>query len=305
MKKLTTVTSFLLATGLCAQLWAPPGAEWNYNIQTIVVTGCQNRIYEGDTLIGGRLAQRFHVTGYQMDHWHDELSATDRYFHTSVEDSIVFGWTALNGQWEWDTLYWFNAVLGDRWWPIGMNANYCGNSNWGIMQVTDTGHVLFSGQELRVITVTDVYEDETLGFRTFEMTERFGSPLMTLPLMGCIISEYGATLRTYSDDGSDLYDSGEPSMCDLLFMGLGDGAIVRQGPVPYPNPGSEQLRFAWLDNSWHGSLLLCDAMGRNVLQHALSSGQSIDVSSLPPGIYYYMLNDTSGRRSGRGSWTKQ
>ncbi len=303
MKITFAVTTGFMGLGLSAQLWSPPGAVWNYNIQTAFTDGCQTHVYVGDTVIDGRSAQQFHVTGHVLDHIAGTITETDTYFHTSVEDSIVFAWTSFSGQWEWDTLYRFNAVPGDRWWPIGADESTCGGT-WGMLQVTDTGHISLSGVMLRTVSVVhlDQFGDPEMGMTT--VVERIGTPLMVIPPGGCIVSDFGATLRTYQDDTFPIYDTGGPSACDL-FLGMDTSPQRSSGPVLYPNPGHDQLWVRSLEEFGQTSLRLHDITGRIVMEEAIKEDGGVDVSLLPPGVYQCSIVDQSGQIHGTAKWIKQ
>ena len=304
MKRFACLPITLVTCSLVAQLWSPPGAVWNYNFQSAFADGCQTRVYVGDTVIDGRTAQQFHVTGHVLYHITGTITETDSYFHTSVEDSIVFAWTSLSGQWEWDTLYWFNAVPGDRWWPIGMDENYCGgDGTWGMLQVTDTGHVTQSGVQLR--TVSAVYLDQfgDPGMSTITYWERLGSPIMVIPPGGCVSLGAWATIRTYQDNTFPLYDTGEPSPCDL-FLGMGVGSHLSSGMILYPNPGETLLHAKWPGKMLQ-ELEFRDALGRVVQRNAmLSYNTPIDVSGLVAGTYMIHVRTRLGE-SAVAKWTKQ
>jgi len=304
MRTAIASTTFLMSLGLSAQLWSPPGAIWNYNIQSPTHVGCQTRAYVGDTVIDGRSAQQFHVTGHVLNYVTSTITETDTYFHTSVEDSIVFAWTSLSGQWEWDTLYWFNALPGDRWWPIGVDENYCGgDGTWGMLQVTDTGQVSLSGVQLR--TVSAVYLDQfgDPGISTITFGERLGTPTMAIAPGGCVSLGVWATTRTYQDDMFPLYDTGEPSPCDL-FLGLDPGPRRLSGPVLYPNPGLDHFRVLLRDPVGNTMVRMHDIAGRNVLEHALQGDRTVDASALPTGIYLCTIMDPNGLPLGTATWIK-
>jgi hypothetical protein len=302
MRPLSALTSCLIGLSLTAQLWSPPGAIWNYSIQTAFTDGCQTRVLVGDTVIDGRSAQQFHVTGHVLDHIAGTITETDTYFHTSVEDSIVFAWTSLSGQWEWDTLYRFNAVPGDRWWPIGADESTCG-ATWGMLQVVDTGVVMIGAQSLRSVTVA--YLDQ-FGVPENNLTfiERLGSPLMVIPPGGCIVSDFVATLRTYQDNTFPLFDTGEPSPCDL-FLGMDTRPQRSAGPVLYPNPGHDQLWIGNLEDVGHATLRLHDITGRIVMEQPLQGDRGVDVSHLPSGAYQCSILDRNGWTHGTTTWIKQ
>jgi len=97
-----------------AQVWSPPGAVWNYNLSSLAMEGCETRTYDGDTVIGGRSAQRILVHTILMDYFSNTLDTTNTVFYTSQEEGLIYAWD-VGQSGTWDTLYWFTAVPGDRW----------------------------------------------------------------------------------------------------------------------------------------------------------------------------------------------
>jgi hypothetical protein len=216
-----------------AKQWCPPGATWNYNLMSNGVEGCETRTYIGDTVIGGRTAQRILVNTILMHYMTNTLDTTNTVFHTSQDGGVIYAWDVLSSG-TWDTLYWFTAVPGDRWYPPGADGLCPGQYPLGVLQVVDTGHVVLGGWSLRHVDVAFLDGAGQQSPDSFTIIERLGSPLMVIAPGGCIVSEAGGSLRTYDDNAFPPYNSGEPSTCDQ-FTGI-DGPVSRPAFDVYPNP---------------------------------------------------------------------
>ncbi|MBL7985810.1 MAG: hypothetical protein JNM91_12465, partial [Flavobacteriales bacterium] len=158
LRNILAVSLFIVSSKSEGQVWCPPGAVWNYNIQSFMVEGCETRTYAGDTLLDGRSAQHIHVDKIVMNYLSMTLDTLETDFYTSQQDGVVLAWNTLGGNTGWDTLYWFSAVPGDRWYPPGADDFCTGQEPWGMLEVGDTGSVIASGLPLRYLDVS--YVDE-------------------------------------------------------------------------------------------------------------------------------------------------
>ncbi len=286
MKHAITLVSMMLAFGSAnAQLWCPAGATWNYNITGVAADGCQTRTYSGDQIIGGRTAQRIDIATTVMNYLTNQIETSQGVFYTNEEDSVIYCWVNSAGVWAWDTLYCFNALPGDRWYPPGVDAT-CGL--WGMLQATDTGHVVISGQSLRTVNVTylDQYGQPSSG--AFTITQRLGSGQMLIYPGGCIASEGPESLRLYSDDTFPQYDSGVASLCDL-FNSVSETAAHSVMEI-YPNPATDRITIT-SNGEQVRAFGMIDLLGQQVLYNSCTSSATVNVSALAPGTYTLRLFD--------------
>ena len=68
----------------------------------------------------------------------------------------------------------------------------------------------------------------------------------------------------------------------------------------YPNPAKDRINLrANLPDGGRGTLILSDRIGRIVLRTTVTQGiNSLSVSSLPAGVYYYRISTPSGSDAG-------
>lgn len=255
--------------------------------------------YVGDTLLGGRTAQRLTGEHMAMDHISNTLYTYSPVMYTSVDGDIVYQWTLAN---EWDTLYWFGAVLGDRWYPPGADDACVGMEPWGQLEVLDTGHVAINGMMLRYVDVGYLGQFGEVTPDQYRIIERLGAPRLGLIQGGCIIVEDGSHLRTYADDLFPLYDTTVPSACDDLTLALEELLWGKRLSV-YPNPGYDQVRFSGVNSPTLVSVY--DTRGSLVLdEDGIDPLSGMDVSALRPGLYTIVIRNMEGNKF-HLKWTKE
>jgi len=64
----------------------------------------------------------------------------------------------------------------------------------------------------------------------------------------------------------------------------------------YPNPTSDLITIKFNDKVESRYFLLHDATGRIVLQKLINNSLTIDISNIPPGIYFYEVRETQGAK---------
>jgi hypothetical protein len=271
---------------LNAQTWCPPGAQWNYQIQGLMLDGYVVRTYVGDTVIDGRNAQRIHESGYRIEYWSGDTVALDGNRYTSLQDSTLFLWGAFSDPVGWDTLHRFDATIGDRWFPPRADS-VCLDGYAGMLEVMDTSSLVVDGIDLRSWTMTYL---DAVGQPAwnFQVVERLG-PLTGLEILpgGCIIIEYGEVLSCYTDQEVSYNDAYWPYGCASVL------GLEHDPPDPEislsPNPGTDHFTLS-LPPGTH-AITLFDATGRAVLQQNANGGRAtLDTAGLPSGIYFVRID---------------
>lgn len=279
---------YLLAafTGITqAQPWCPPGATWHVSTASLASSGYVQYTYDGDTLVGGRMAQRITGTGYTIDYTvmpPDTFPVNGDRF-TAVDNDVVFLWTSMSGTLEWDTLYWYGAVPGDKWFPAGTD-NACGPPlAINMFQVVDTSTVMVGGYPLRQLNVMG-----GPSLTPYPILERLGAPgavFMEFPL--CIVWEYGELLRCYSDQDLSYVDPNWNYSCDS-GVGIDEEQAVYAISV-HPTPGHDRFTLE-LPPGRH-TLLVTDLAGRTVHTGPVETGMPVDASRWPAGTYVLRLSE--------------
>lgn len=297
MLRLAAVLAFALPVLLSAQSWCPPGTEWNWELFGFAYGGYVNERYTGDTLIGGRTAQRIHRTGFGVEYQTvNDTIPIDQEVYTSTIGADVYLWTNVDGVDAWDTLFRFQAVPGDRWQaPVVQNWYGC------TVEVMDTATIHDHGIPLRqlIVGITDgIVPPSEWG--TSRITERIGYEWGNWNTgYGCILDGQVDFLRCYADD---MIAYTRPGLSGPCAIQLGWNERQANALRIAPNPGADGFRF--MDRSGAGSVVLHDATGREVLRVPLSTNGTVDCSGLSDGSYTYRLLRTDGTCAATGRWVK-
>ncbi|MFZ1332018.1 MAG: T9SS type A sorting domain-containing protein [Flavobacteriales bacterium] len=302
MLRASLLFSLVVPLIVIAQIWCPPNATWKWNTSSFEREGRTERHYVGDTLIDSRTAQRIHVTGFSVNTiGSPDTLFIDQYRFTSIENDVVLLWSIWNGPPEWDTLYWFGAVPGDRWYAPGDDGE-CGPTPAGMHQVMDTATVIIDGVSLKELQLSAVDEFGTPFGDLHSLTERIGLANGSFNLLsGCIPVNATETLHCYTDIDIDLVTPEGEFGCSSL-VGLNeysDENVI----LAFPNPGAEQFTIQWPNETFHSVLM--DQAGREVLRKSNASGAiRFDTSQLAKGAYQVITTNEKGDRS-FSRWVKQ
>ena len=275
-----------------AQSWCPPGAEWTHAYADVSFGGghgITRVVYEGDSQVGGFMAQKLRETNVIAPWGSDDYTSVTNPnpMLTRFADGVVYLWNEWPG--EYDTLMWFNAAPGQYWAALGLE-----NAADFRITVLDTSTVTIGGVPLRELTVQwgtwDWMPPDTLRERIgFSMNYLNGASwfLTDQPWVG---------LRCYRDN--DLAYSISEEM-DCSFTLSIDDAMGSARALVFPNPGTDRFTLAGIQPST--TIQIFDAMGRGV--HSLRSNGTmveVDARNFQPGIYHIQLG--SERTSTR--WVK-
>lgn len=284
LRPLLIALAVLLTCSGSAQFWCPPGATWNFTIQALATDGHVIRTYEGDTMVGGWTAQKIRERGQQIFYVPSDTVQINALQFTSVQDSTIYIWTHAAGVPMWDTLFRFDAVIGDRWFPAGYDS-VCMNGPEGMLEVLDTGSIMIDTMLLRTWTLSYIDASGDPVWGSWEVTERLGHPYGLSILPGsCIILEYGETLNCYQDSAIS-YNISWPYDC-----GSGVGFEEERAAFPtsvHPTPGHD--RFILELPPGRHALVVTDLSGRTVHAGPVETGMPVDASSWPAGTYVLRL----------------
>lgn len=288
-----TLFSFLAGLLICtgglrAQTWLAQDAVWHFGV--LPSGGYETWVYVGDTVIDGWNAQKL-------------VGTPGGVIFTSLQDSVVYTWADQAGTWGWDTLYRFNAVPGDRWWPI--NAETICPAPWGMLEVQDTSITVIGGIPLRTWTMAYLGEDgEPDGGPGFNVYDRIGSTIGLVPLPGgCIVVELSRALRCYADVDIPLYETGISPSCTFT---VGISGPEKHAPISlFPTPGTDHLTINMEDGTLIQEVRIRDPLGRTCLRsNERTSNLKLDTRSLVPGFYSIEVRTANEGRSVQ-HWIKE
>lgn len=288
----------LCTSGLRAQTWLAQDAVWHYGIDPN--GGYETRAYVEDTLIEGWTAQKLAGMSIVFDVVNLTWDTIQNVEFTSLQDSIVYLWAQQSGTWAWDTLYLFNGIPGDRWWPIhGENCP----APWGMLEVQDTSTTVIEGIPLRTWCVAYLDEDgDPMDPGCFEVYERIGSIRGLIPPpSGCFPIEAVHALWCYADVDIPLYETGVSPTCTFPIGIDEHGGHARLSI--FPNPGSDVLHID-AGTAVRTDVHLFDGMGRLVATTTSASGQAqLDTHAMPSGTYVIKVTTPLGSHTSK--WTKR
>lgn len=275
------------ATGMCgAQSWCPPGATWTHEYADLMFGGAQGVtrvVYEGDTTVGGFVAQKLRETNV-IAPWGSSEYTSFTYPNpmlTRYADGVVYTWNAWPG--EYDTLMWFSASPGQFWSGPGMN-----DDPYARLTVLDTSTVIIDGVALRQLLIERSFWEwappDTL-------RERMGFSFNYLNGWSWFITDQPwAGLRCYMDN-EITFTSANVTDCDftLRVNEHSAGSVLDI----FPNPGTTYFSLT-LPPGPH-TITLFDATGRMVLeQRTAEEPPVIGTEHLPAGFYRTTVRDVLG-----------
>ena len=303
----TLLTLILLPLSAFAQSWCPPGAEWHVTTNGFAHEGYLHRVYAGDTLFQGRIAQRITQAGHYYDYWstpptYHEVADT---IHTSLDGDVLLLWLGPTIP-EWDTLIWFGAVPGDRWYGPGTHG-FCGAYPRGIYEVTDTSTTTVFGMPLRRVGITGFGPDGEINGWTHYFHERIGLEFGTFLLPdACLIVDGHEILRCYSDDDFSYVAPNWSFACNSA-VNVNEHGTISATP-PFPNPGTSYFTLSGVEGSLlpgPHTITLVDATGRMVLQQRFADERPvIGTEHLPEGLYRITVQNDQGGLTG-ATWVKE
>ena len=271
-----------------AQQWCPPGAVWTYHYDGWGVDYRSEYRYLSDTVIEGRMAHKSLLTMEGIGSWGSPISNTG-FEYTAAEDGVVWSWNNTIGQVGWDTLYWFGAEVGDRWWPVGHPQNCPPH---GMIEVVAVGDSIIQGITLATLSVVIIDENSEPISNPWSIIERIGMTPRDPFIDDCelIIEYYFPHFVCYSDNEIQVPEGGD---C-FLTLGVSDGASNSMALSIHPNPGSTFQLTGFGERP--ALLRLLDIQGRTLLNGILATDHMpVDMGDLPPGTYLVEVRTDDGQ----------
>lgn len=254
--------------------------------------------YAGDTVVDGFVGQRITQNGMMPLPWDPDsmVQTGGPDIVTRTEPGSVLLWQ--EAFMEWDTLYWFSALPGDRWspgWRYFSGEDACLDGAY--VQVVDTGTTLVEGIPLRTLELERHRNDGEVD-ATFTIVERMGNSdefLLFYPPAICMVNEALMNFSCYAD--VDLsYPT--PDLACALSTSIGPLPDAPRNWSVFPNPFLNGFTVHVPGSNAPGEVQLLDLTGR-VLRRLPLSGSSlhVDASDLSAGPYMLRLVDGHGHAS--------
>lgn len=267
--------------GLSGQNWAPDGATYIYNTSYYLWKGYVEVKKLGTTSIQGESADQLQRSYFSYSSLLDSIfTFTPDTFYTYSDSGVVYILDINN---QWDTLYNFNADIGDRWHMakvFQVNPYHC--DSVALTTVNDTGSAIINGIRLRY-QILDYYYytpyNNSYNFNRDTVYERIGNiQLFLFPYANCNQEGGNSRLRCYWDDQFPVYKSNWSKDCYHL-MNQNEFQISRL--EIFPNPSSSYIQ---IKNSDERNYSIISTQG--ILIQEGEVNQWIDISGLTSGLYF-------------------
>jgi hypothetical protein len=236
-------------------------------------------LYSGDTIIDGQTSKMLTKTFHGID-WNMTLvSNVFAKDYTYENNGVVY----IRYQNQWDTLYHFNAQVGDHWrmakQPV---ANVCPQNSR--LNVLATGNKLINNETRKYLVVDFCNPDlSSLGWGQDTIVENIGFiGSYFLPydqFDGAVDGNEGGPFRCYTDDDFATYAPHYNGACDYI-VGL-EELSGSSSFIIYPNPIQNDIHipFDFINKftrytlySLDGKIHQMGSMSENIPVHNLKSG---------------------------------
>lgn len=285
MKTILSSFLFFLSFIATSQTWCDAGANWKYSYMNGFGTEGYTEIkYVGDTVISAQTSQKLDKHIYAYDY---VLSQSVDYDlgqeYTYENNGVVYLW--YNNS--WDTLYNFNATIGESWRMAKQPMTNACDSN-SILTVTATGTKIINSMSLNYLVVDFSfpfgYSDtivEKIGFISSYM----------LPYDGCdgaLDVNEGGAFRCYEDNSFATYKPYYTGNCDFI-VGIKEMDSKLRFKI-VPNPASTNFELIGICNQ--DNLAIQDIQGKEWTFDQIEN--IIYIDNLPSGIYVLSVRNDSG-----------
>ena len=285
MKHFFTGLILLTAFTVYSQNWCDQGANWKYSFFTAFYAEGYTQIeYVGDTLISGQSAKKLNKHHYVYNYFNSQSEDYDIGMEYTYENNgVVYLWHNNN----WDTLYNFNATIGDSWrmakQPI---LNACEENSY--LTVTATGTKIINATSLKYLVV-DFSFPLSFSDTIVEKIGFIGSYVLPYDFCdGALDGNEGGTFRCYQDDNFMVYKPHYSGNCNDI-LALPEKPLNNTIRI-VPNPAVSQIEIIG-DISPNSAITIRDINGKH--WHPIVVQSTINISHLPSGIYMLSIAQQS------------
>ena len=230
---------FLVSFSFHAQNWSPSGANWHYSFYGFF-PGYVDVSYTDDTLIGGQTAKILSKTFHGIDWNMTAVSNAIGNEITYENNGVIY----LRYQNQWDTLYHFNAQIGDHWRMAKQPLTSVCPEN-SRLKVTAIGNKIINSETRKYLVVEFCSPDlSSLGWGQDTIVENIGfTGSYFLPydqFDGAVDGNEGGPFRCYSHDNFATYAPHFSGACDFI-VGMEELATAF---TIFPNPVEGEIHLS-------------------------------------------------------------
>jgi len=240
MKTALLFLFLLFSVSFHAQNWSPSGANWKYSYYGFF-PGYVDIFYTGDTVIESQSVKILSKNFSGID-W--SMSVVTNFIgneYTYENNGVIF----LRYQNQWDTLYHFNAQVGDHWRMAKQPfTSVCPENSR--LKVLATGNKTINNETRKFVVVDFCNPDlSSLGMQDtiVENIGFIGSYFLPYDQFdGAVDGNEGGPFRCYSHDNFATYAPHFSGACDYI-VGLEEVPAVQTTFSVYPNPVGNEIHL--------------------------------------------------------------
>lgn len=286
-------TSFLVLFTLFtfsfhAQNWSPSGANWKYSYYGFF-PGYVDVLYSGDTLIDGQTAKILSKTFHGIDWSMAVISSSIGKELTYENNGVIF----LRYQNQWDTLYHFNALVGEHWRMAKQpTTSVCPDNSR--LKVLATGNKTINNETRKYVVVDFCHPDlSSLGVQDtiVENIGFIGSYFLPYDQFdGAVDGNEGGPFRCYSHDNFATYAPHFSGACDYI---IGMEELATTFSI-YPNPVQDEIHLSTEFSSAFTRYTLYSLDGK--MQQAGPISETIPLNHLRSGNYILEISNSTQKQ---------
>lgn len=283
MRKIILASFILIYLNSFGQTWCDTGANWNYSYSNgFGIEGYTQINYIGDILINGQNAKKLTKTLIAYDFINSQgVLAIIGNEYTYENNGVAYILYENN----WDTLYNFNANIGDSWRMAKQPITNACDSN-SRLTVLATGTKNINSISLKYLVVEFNY-GSSLTDTIIEKIGFIGGFMFPYDQCnGALNLNEGGQFRCYSDD---LFNTYKPNYTeDFSFITGIDENLIKTNLSLFPNPTSGN--FTLRTNEKENMLVqIKDLSGTIVMSFIFNDEKEIDAISWNNGIYVMLI----------------
>jgi hypothetical protein len=281
----------LFSASFHAQNWSPTGANWKYSFYGFV-PGYIDVFYTGDTLIAGQSAKILSKYFAGLDWNMNVVSNLIGNEYTYEDNGVIF----LRYQNQWDTLYHFNAQVGDHWRMVKQPfTSVCPENSR--LKVLATGNKTINNETRKYLVVDFCNPDlSSLGIQDtiVENIGFIGSYFLPYDQFdGAVDGNEGGPFRCYSHDNFATYAPHFSEACDYI-VGLEEENSSKATFSIFPNPVRDEIQLLKEYKSTFTTYSIYSLDGK--IQQAGSLSEVIQLDYLRDGNYILEISSTSKKQ---------
>jgi hypothetical protein len=284
----------LFSVSFHAQNWSPSGANWKYSYYGFF-PGYVDVFYTGDTVIEGQSAKILSKNFAGMDWSMTVVTTLIGKEYTYENNGVIF----LRYQNQWDTLYHFNAQVGDNWRMAKQPfTSVCPENSR--LKVLATGNKTINNETRKFVVVDFCNPDlSSLGMQDtiVENIGFIGSYFLPYDQFdGAVDGNEGGPFRCYSHDNFATYAPHFSGACDNI-IGMDEVNLTKRTFTIYPNPVSNEIHLSNEYASAFTHYIIYSLDGK--IQQEGTLTETIPMDQLGSGNYLIEISNSAEKQFAR------